>query len=30
MAQNVLNELRDYFSADTFPSLQRRGGCGIN
>src|SRR5689334_12506120 len=25
-----VNELTDCFSADTFPSLQRRGGCGIN
>src|SRR5437868_14519466 len=25
-----VNELTDCFSADTFPSLKRRGGCGIN
>src|SRR6266446_8607631 len=24
-----VNELTDCFSADTFPSLQRRGGCAI-
>src|SRR5439155_24456390 len=24
------NELADCFSADTLPSLKRRGGCGIN
>src|ERR1043166_3413112 len=30
MALERVNELTDCFSADTFPSLKRRGGCGIN
>src|SRR5204862_4500691 len=29
-ASERVNELTDCFSADTFPSLKRRGGCGIN